>query len=126
MIEPNFVSWLESHTHAHLLRQVHGKVLELASHHTASRIIQFCAKYGSEQQRSAIMAEVRASMVELSKGKHGHHLVQKLIAMSKRDEVAGGGRCCLGGGIEGKEVGRGRQRLQSRGWEGGSAFPGGN
>lgn len=64
-------------------------MLELASHHTASRIIQFCAKYGSEQQRSAIMAEVRASMVELSKGKHGHHLVQKLIAMSRRDEVSG-------------------------------------
>lgn len=35
------------------------------------------------------MAEVRASMVELAKGKHGHHLVQKLIAMSKRNEVPG-------------------------------------
>jgi hypothetical protein len=68
---------------------VHGKVPELAGHHTASRIIQFCAKYGSEAQRSAIMAEVRASMVELSKGKHGHHLVQKLIAMSKKEEVPG-------------------------------------
>jgi pumilio family protein 6 len=67
--------------------QIHGKVLELAGHHTASRIIQFCAKYGSEAQRSSIMAEVKAVMVELSKGKHGHHLVQKLIAVSKKEDV---------------------------------------
>ena len=74
---------------SHMPSQVHGKVLELAGHHTASRIIQFCVKYGSEQQRKALMAEVRASMVELSKGKHGHHLVEKLIAISKREEVPG-------------------------------------
>ena len=69
--------------------QIHGKVLELSNHHTASRIIQFCVKHGNEKQRSALMAEVRNSMVELSKAKHGHFLVQKLVAICKKEEVGG-------------------------------------
>ena len=45
------------------LHQVHGKVGELSNHHTASRIIQFCARYGNEEQRKAITDEVGAQGV---------------------------------------------------------------
>lgn len=69
--------------------QVHGKVLELAQNHTASRIIQFCIKYGSAEQKAAIMAEVRASIVELAKSKHGHYLVQKLVTAAKKEDITG-------------------------------------
>ncbi len=38
--------------------QLEGRLVELASNHKASRIIQFCAKYGNEQQRKDVMGQV--------------------------------------------------------------------
>lgn len=40
------------------LLQVDGKLIQLAAHHTASRIIQFCAKHGTPQQTKTIMEQV--------------------------------------------------------------------
>lgn len=59
------------------------------NHHTASRVIQFCIKHGGETERKAVMEEVRANIVELSKSKYGHFLVRKLINTAKKDEVPG-------------------------------------
>ncbi|KAG1679299.1 hypothetical protein FOA52_009329 [Chlamydomonas sp. UWO 241] len=70
-----------------VLEKMKGKILELANHHTASRIIQLCAKTGTPSQRAAIMTEVKASIVDLSKTKYGHHFVQRLIALAKKDEI---------------------------------------
>lgn len=69
--------------------QAKGKLVELSNHHTASRIIQFCVKYGTVPERKAIMEEVKAKIVELAKSKYGHHLVQKLITVSSKQEVPG-------------------------------------
>lgn len=38
--------------------QVQGKMLELARHHTASRILQFCVMYGTEAQKKLLMDHV--------------------------------------------------------------------
>lgn len=70
--------------------QVSGKLLELCSHHTASRVIQFCVKYGTDADRRAIMEQVRANILELSKSKYGHFLVRKLINTAKKEDVPGG------------------------------------
>ncbi len=70
--------------------QVSGKLLELCSHHTASRVIQLCVKYGTDADRRAIMEQVRANILELSKSKYGHFLVRKLINTAKKEDVPGG------------------------------------
>mmetsp|Transcript_35571 Transcript_35571/g.78981 ORF Transcript_35571/g.78981 Transcript_35571/m.78981 type:complete len:822 (-) Transcript_35571:289-2754(-) len=72
-----------------IMSKVEGKVLELAGHHTASRVIQFCAKHGTPAQRTALTSQLRAAMVPLSKTKYGKHLVCKLINMAKKEEVPG-------------------------------------
>ncbi|GIL88103.1 hypothetical protein Vretimale_13967 [Volvox reticuliferus] len=72
-----------------ILKKVKGKLLELSNHHTASRVIQFCVKYGGDMDRRTVMDEVRANVVDLSKSKYGHFLVRKLINTAKKDEVAG-------------------------------------
>ncbi len=43
----------------HRSSQVKGKLLELSNHHTASRVLQFCIKYGGEAERKTMMEEVR-------------------------------------------------------------------
>eukprot|EP00983_Pelagomonas_calceolata_P131348 1161769-Pelagomonas_calceolata.AAC.6 len=40
--------------------QVKGKLLELARHHTASRILQFCVMYGTDAQKRLLMDQVGA------------------------------------------------------------------
>jgi len=38
--------------------QVNGKLLELARHHTASRILQFCVMYGTDAQKRLLLDQV--------------------------------------------------------------------
>ncbi|GFR43770.1 hypothetical protein Agub_g4884, partial [Astrephomene gubernaculifera] len=74
---------------SNILKKVKGKLLELCNHHTASRIIQFCIKFGGDAERRVVMEEVRANVVELSRSKYGHFLVRKLINTAKKDEIPG-------------------------------------
>lgn len=69
--------------------QVHGHIVDLANNHTASRVIQFCAKCSSGADRKQMMDEVRKNVVELSKSKYGHFLVQKLINVCTKEELPG-------------------------------------
>lgn len=71
------------------LLQVHGKVCELGANHSASRVIQFCMKEGSKQDRDKLCAEIKSNIVPLSKSKYGRHLVQKLINVASKEEVPG-------------------------------------
>eukprot|EP00798_Chlamydomonas_sp_ICE-L_P000022 gene23-12835_t len=57
-----------------VLAKVKGKVMELANNHTASRIIQFLIKNGTEAERKLVMVEVQTHMPALAKSKYGHHL----------------------------------------------------
>ncbi|CAD7699200.1 unnamed protein product [Ostreobium quekettii] len=70
-----------------VLSKVRGRVLDLVTNHRASRVIQFCLKYGSDVQRRQILEEVRPNVLELAKNKYGHHLVQKLVNKSPREDL---------------------------------------
>ena len=75
-----------------------GKLLQLANHHTASRIIQFCAKWGTAKDRTVLLGEVKLNLVELAKSKYGHFLVRKLINSTSNKDPEGarrGGACPL-------------------------------
>ena len=79
-----------------VLAKTRGKIVELANHHSASRVIQFCARDGAAADRKALLAEAREQMVPLAKSKYGHHLVQKIIAVAPKEEVPGArARLCL-------------------------------
>ncbi len=69
--------------------QVKGHIVELANNHTASRVIQFCAKSSAEPERKQLMAEVKDNVVALAKSKYGHFLVQKLVNMAAKEELPG-------------------------------------
>lgn len=61
----------------------------LANHHSASRVIQWCLKEGSEADKARLTAEVRTNIVPLAKSKYGRHVVQKLINVAPKEEVPG-------------------------------------
>jgi pumilio family protein 6 len=85
-----------------ILKQVKGHIVDLANNHTASRVIQFCAKSSAAAERRLLMAEVKDNVVALAKSKYGHFLVQKLVSISSKEEMPGGWRLggsgCEGGG----------------------------
>lgn len=74
--------------------QLQGNTAELANHHSASRVLQWCLREGSEADKARLLAEVRAHIVELSKSKYGRHVVQKVISLAKKEDVPG--ECCAG------------------------------
>jgi hypothetical protein len=76
--------------------QVVGNVMGLANHHSASRVIQWCLKEGSDADKAKLTTEVRANIVPLSKSKYGRFVVQKLINVAPKEEVPGGWGCLYG------------------------------
>ncbi|KAF6262527.1 armadillo-type protein [Scenedesmus sp. NREL 46B-D3] len=74
---------------ANILKKLQGNTVELANHHSASRVIQWCLREGSDADQARLLAEVRANMVDLSKSKYGRHVVQKVISLAKREDVPG-------------------------------------
>ena len=69
--------------------QVSGRVAALAMSHTASRVIQACAKHGSPAHRQALMKEVAEKPIDVAKSSYGHFLVCRLIALAGKEELAG-------------------------------------
>ncbi|KAI9293435.1 ARM repeat-containing protein [Neoconidiobolus thromboides FSU 785] len=60
-----------------------GKVVELSLKHDASRIVQTCLKYGSQQHRAIIAEELKGHYLELAKAKYGHFIVLKILKYCK-------------------------------------------
>jgi pumilio family protein 6 len=69
--------------------QLQGNTVELANHHSASRVIQWCLREGSAADKARLLGEVRSNIVELSKSKYGRHVVQKVISLAKKEDVPG-------------------------------------
>ncbi len=69
-----------------VLRQVRLRGAALSHHGRGAMMLRTAERALKDREPPS---QVRAAMVELSKSKHGHHLVQKLIAVSKKDEVPG-------------------------------------
>eukprot|EP00882_Tetradesmus_deserticola_P004313 GHRQ01004557.1.p1 GENE.GHRQ01004557.1~~GHRQ01004557.1.p1 ORF type:complete len:193 (+),score=75.81 GHRQ01004557.1:50-628(+) len=88
---------------ANILKKLQGNTVELANHHSASRVIQWCLREGSDADKARLLGEVRANVVELSKSKYGRHVVQKVISLASKEEVPGecSVRCPAGGGSHG-------------------------
>lgn len=73
----------------HDLLQVQGRVADLAMSHTASRVIQACAKHGSDSERQQILTEVTPRVVDLAKSSYGHFLLCKLITAAPKKQFPG-------------------------------------
>ena len=65
------------------------RVAELASSHTASRIIQSCVKYGNANDQAAIQKQLMPKIVELSKSPYARFVVSKLIAQASKESLTG-------------------------------------
>lgn len=71
--------------------QVQGRVADLAMSHTASRVIQACAKHGNEADRQMLLAEAAPRIMDLSKSSYGHFLLCKLISAGTKAQFPGAG-----------------------------------
>ena len=70
-------------------QQVQGRVADLAMSHTASRVIQACAKHGNETDLKALLAEAAPRVVDLAKSSYGHFLLCKLISAATKAQFPG-------------------------------------
>ncbi|KAJ1918253.1 Pumilio y domain member 6 [Mycoemilia scoparia] len=72
-----------------MMNLIGGSIKEVTFKHDASRIIQTCMKYGSQEERDRIAEELRGSYIELSKSLYGRYiLVRMLKYCSKyRDQI---------------------------------------
>jgi len=61
-----------------------GDVLsEVVSRHDSSRIVQFCIQFGTNEQRTVIIAGLKKKIVELSRMPYGRFVVQKMFDYCK-------------------------------------------
>lgn len=74
---------------AKILKKAKGKIAELANNHSASRVVQFCIKYGGPRDKQTILEELKDNLLLMAKTKHGHYLVQKVINNCSKDEFPG-------------------------------------
>ncbi|KAJ2308691.1 Pumilio y domain member 6 [Coemansia sp. RSA 2706] len=56
-----------------------GQIKELTFKHDMSRVVQTCLKYGDEQQRGEIAAELMGSYVDLSRSLYGRHILMRML-----------------------------------------------
>jgi len=52
-----------------------ANIPELANHHSASRVIQWCLKEASAADKERLTSEIKANFVEISKSKYGRFVV---------------------------------------------------
>lgn len=66
-----------------LMGLVSGKCVDIIFKHDASRIIQCCLKYGTQDQRNSIAAELKDHFVAISKSQYGKFIVSKVLRFCK-------------------------------------------
>lgn len=67
-----------------LYAAVKGNVCDVIFKHDASRCVQACFKFGSNEQRLEILAELKGRIVELSESTYGKFLVVKMLHYGNR------------------------------------------
>jgi hypothetical protein len=82
-------------------RRFLGKSPDLATHHSASRVLQFVLRElpAGSKLRASLVAEVRAAAVPLARSKYGKHVVQRMVAAHAQQQ--GQGQQQRGGGAGG-------------------------
>lgn len=63
-----------------------GKMMELASKHDASRMLQWMISSGSKDQRSVVIEELVPNVILLSKVQYGQFLVKKMIRYGSKED----------------------------------------
>ncbi|KAL3132742.1 hypothetical protein ABBQ32_009245 [Trebouxia sp. C0010 RCD-2024] len=86
---PNTTTAQRLHIVNEIMEQVSGRVVDLAMSHTASRVIQACAKHGNDAHRQALLAETAPRVVDLAKSSYGHFLLSKLVTVAPKSQIAG-------------------------------------
>lgn len=64
---------------AEVLSTVGGRLQEVTLRHDTARCIQACLKFGNAEQRATIAKELFTCVLELSKAKHGHQTVERML-----------------------------------------------
>lgn len=67
-----------------LLGAVSGKVSMIGLKHDASRALQLIAKYGTENQKIKLLAELKGHLKAMAEETYGHYLVVKMLANDTR------------------------------------------
>lgn len=75
-----------------ILAKINGRVADLAGSHTASRVVQACVKYGTTEERSAILKQLEPKLLDLAKSPYGRFVVSKLIDVGGKDTLKGGNK----------------------------------
>jgi hypothetical protein len=53
--------------------------IQIIFKHDASRVIQTCLKYGTDEQRATIVEELKGQVLSLVEGHYSTHLVRKML-----------------------------------------------
>lgn len=75
--------------------QAKGQLSQLTSSHTGARVIQACAKHGSQEDRDALLQEILPNLLDLAKSPYGHFTVAKLIELLPKAKLPGEGLTVL-------------------------------
>jgi len=62
-----------------IVKALAGRVMAVILRHDASRVVQGCLKHGTQAQRDALCGEMSSHVLELTKAKHGHQLMEKML-----------------------------------------------
>ncbi|QDZ19105.1 Pumilio-like protein [Chloropicon primus] len=68
-----------------ILKKSEGRLAELASLHSASRVVQSCLKFGNEEHKQQVISELKPKLLDLAQNQYGHFLVKKILAYSKEE-----------------------------------------
>mmetsp|Transcript_4129 Transcript_4129/g.4732 ORF Transcript_4129/g.4732 Transcript_4129/m.4732 type:complete len:779 (-) Transcript_4129:152-2488(-) len=71
-----------------LLPKVKGKVVEVATDHKGSRVLQAILKDCSEKQRAVIEAEIKTDLITVAKSQYGNFVVRAMLEKAKKPELA--------------------------------------
>ncbi|KAK9786572.1 hypothetical protein WJX73_000347 [Symbiochloris irregularis] len=72
-----------------VLEEAKGQLSQLTSSHTGARVIQACAKHGSQEDRNALLEEILPNLLDLAKSPYGHFTVSKLIELLPKANLPG-------------------------------------
>ncbi|KAJ1853780.1 Pumilio y domain member 6 [Coemansia sp. RSA 1853] len=72
-----------------MMDMLRGHIKEVTFKHDMSRVVQTCLKYGNDEQRSEIAAELKGTYVDLSRSQYGRYILMRILKYCPkyRDEV---------------------------------------
>ncbi|KAK3429606.1 hypothetical protein EUGRSUZ_E01101 [Eucalyptus grandis] len=70
------------------LKNMKGKISEIASSHVSSRVLQTCIKYCSQAERDEVFGELQPHLLKLASSTYAVHLVKKLLDTASKKQLA--------------------------------------